>query len=225
MEKEKYNFDQQWPLLMNKSDAGIDLVLVECGYEACVPDKVVPPMPKNYFTLHYVISGEGKAKCGNKTYSLKGGDLFIIYPNSSVEYQSDARNPWCYSWVVFYGRLAENLVEKCGFSRDNIFLHVERNKEVKNKFYDIVNAYQRKKEYDCECLGLLYLLLHEISKSNPLLNNEISNRESIFRNAVYFIKTNYINPINAMIVARHVNVSYNYLLIIFKEYANMTPKE
>jgi len=70
---------------------------------------------QNFYTLHFVLSGRGKLITGEKTYKIKGGQMFFLKPNTTIEYYPDEAEPWEYVWFAFKGEISENYGKLLGF--------------------------------------------------------------------------------------------------------------
>ncbi len=61
--------------------------------------------------LEYIVSGEGILEIDGKTYYPKVGDVFFLKKGSHHKYSSSKKNGWHKIWVVFEGRLMEEMVD------------------------------------------------------------------------------------------------------------------
>ena len=61
--------------------------------------------------LEYIVSGEGILEIDGKTYYPKVGDVFFLKKGSHHKYSSSKKNGWHKIWVVFEGRLMEEIVD------------------------------------------------------------------------------------------------------------------
>ena len=59
-----------------------DINPLAAGYENCAPEHSYGPCARDYYMIHYVVSGKGKFKTGEKTYSLTAGDMFLFSPRA-----------------------------------------------------------------------------------------------------------------------------------------------
>ena len=87
-----------------------------CGFEDCEPLHSYGPAVRDYFIIHFVHEGKGSFFCGEKSYTLSGGDCFLITPGEITSYRADRLNPWKYSWVAFLGEDIEKALCNAGLS-------------------------------------------------------------------------------------------------------------
>ena len=58
-----------------------DLNPLLCGYESCTEGYSFGPDSREYFLIHYIVSGKGTFRSKKRTYSLAEGNIFIIKPS------------------------------------------------------------------------------------------------------------------------------------------------
>ncbi len=95
-----------------------DLVLPSCdyrelnplvvGWESCAPAHTSQGI-RNYFLIHYVLSGRGNFEKGGQSYTVSEGQIFLIGAGEWHRYSADEAEPWQYIWICFDGELAEDL--------------------------------------------------------------------------------------------------------------------
>ena len=86
----------------------IDLCMYQFGYEQCDPGHSFGPATRNHYLFHYVLSGTGTLMANNskgetRTYSVKSGQGFMIFPGQINTYIADEQLPWKYMWIEFDG--------------------------------------------------------------------------------------------------------------------------
>ena len=71
--------------VMNRQTSSKELHLISCGWEKCTPEQSYGPGVRRYYTIHFVLSGQGYFYMNNRKYTLKAGQCFFIPP---VTFQS-----------------------------------------------------------------------------------------------------------------------------------------
>ncbi len=84
-----------------------DLSPCDAGREDCESLYKFGPRIRNYYLIHFVISGSGIFKTKGFEYTLEKGEAFIIKPGEVTVYQADSEDPWEYIWIGFRGKLAD----------------------------------------------------------------------------------------------------------------------
>ncbi len=83
---------------------------ISAGYEQADPSYRYS-QTRDYYVLHYVVSGKGTFVVNGRKYNISAGQSFLIKPGDKNEYTADAKNPWYYIWVSFDGSIAKKLDE------------------------------------------------------------------------------------------------------------------
>ncbi|MFR7899902.1 MAG: AraC family ligand binding domain-containing protein [Ruminococcus sp.] len=99
--------------VMNRQTSSKELHLVSCGWEKCTPSQSYGPGVRRYYTIHFVLKGQGYFYINNRKYSLKAGQCFFIPPEVSTLYKAEPANPWTYTWICFNGEQAATLSRHC----------------------------------------------------------------------------------------------------------------
>ena len=86
-------------IIVDEKYHGLDPV--QFGHEHCRLKHSFGPAVRQYWLLHYVVSGSGKFVREGKEYELSAGDIFVIPPFVETYYEADEKNPWHYIWIGF----------------------------------------------------------------------------------------------------------------------------
>ena len=86
-------------IITNEDYAGLNPV--EFGYENCKKSHFYGPATRTHWLIHFVESGFGIFRIGNKQYSIGPGEMFVIHPFVETYYEADAQTPWNYIWIGF----------------------------------------------------------------------------------------------------------------------------
>lgn len=90
-------------LIINKGYS--DINPVEFGTEVCKASQAWGPVAKEWYVLHFVVSGKGKFKTERGEYSISENELFVIKPGEITYYEADKDEPWEYLWLSFYSNI------------------------------------------------------------------------------------------------------------------------
>lgn len=168
------------------------------GYDHCSPGHFFGPAVREYYLLHYILSGKGTYCVDGKTYILSAGDSFLIKPGQLTRYEADINEPWHYVWIGFNGILADDfkqLPPVLKLSSGN-FYEIRRSEEISGT----------RKEY---LTGILFKMYYEIfcnKKQTRDYAGEI----------LEYIYCNYMSHITIEDLAKMVNLDRRYLSRLFK---------
>lgn len=210
----------------------IDLTLYQYGWEQCDPSHSFGPAARNHFLFHYILSGTGVLNANNekgitKSYQVKSGQGFMIFPHQICTYIADQSLPWEYVWLEFDGLRAKELVDTAGLSCDSP-IYRARYKDIavtmKEEMLYIVN---HKEASPFHLIGHLFLFLDSFVSSSASIITKNSNglRDFYIKEAVAFIEQNFQNPITIEEIAKFCGLNRSYFGKIFHESMGKSPQD
>lgn len=104
--------------VMNRKTSSKELHLISCGWEKCTPDQSYGPGVRRYYTVHFVLKGQGYFYINNRKYTLKAGQCFFIPPVVSTLYKAGLLIPGPIR-ICFNGENAAALSEHCHLTLEN----------------------------------------------------------------------------------------------------------
>ncbi len=175
-----------------------DLNPLGIGFEKCKSGKLVSNYPRDHTVIHYVYSGCGILKKGNKTYKISAGQCFIILEGEKATYEADEKDPWVYSWVCFNGERSSD------FSRLPVVF--EHSGEPFDKMIAVVDMNINKESY---IASILFSLHSEI---------EINENQSVYyvKKIINIINVNYMYDLRVEKIAEEMNLNRHYISSLFK---------
>ena len=203
---------------------GMDLVVYECGYEKCDPKHFWGPNKKDYYVLHYSLSGKGKITINKSSYTVESNDGFFLSPEDVTHYVADEEEPWEYIWVYFGGTTVKSILDKMAISSKSPIFH-DPKREIQTVFQNLYQASLSKTETNLSALGYLYLLFAELIKLYPSQKKEKHGDEFFFFEALRIIQREFERNINIERLAKKMGFSRSHLYRIFIENTGIGPKE
>ena len=180
-----------------------DINPMECGQERCAPGHSFGPGVRDYYILHYVLSGVGRFTVNGTAYTLHAGDIFVIRPFERIYYEADAEAPWHYVWVGFEASVP--LPE--ALSQDVI-----RCPDARAVFLEMLEAgklEQGRERCLCGRIWLLLSMLEHMESAGP------RGSDYVLR-AVNWMQTNYMNPVSISALAGELNLDRSYFSTLFR---------
>ncbi|MDD4546145.1 MAG: AraC family transcriptional regulator [Oscillospiraceae bacterium] len=186
----------------------------DCGYQDCEPNYFFGPAIRNYFLMHFVISGTGKLIKNNREYTINENQCFLIRPGEATFYQADETKPWKYIWIGFNAEvdLPKILNENDVFDAlicKHIFLSLRQ----------ISDDFKHLEPYLCSKIWELLILLYSLE------SDSISNKNAIVEKAKNYIENEYMNDISINKISNTLYVDRTYLSKIFKQHLGISPKD
>lgn len=210
----------------------IDLCMYQFGYEQCDPGHSFGPATRNHYLFHYVLSGTGTLMANNskgetRTYSVKSGQGFMIFPGQINTYIADEQLPWKYMWIEFDGLRVKEALSVTDLCKDVPVYH-SHSKELREKLADemlyIVNHPQ---ESSFHLIGHLYLFLDYLlqsAKSTKLVSSGRM-RDYYIKEAINYIEQNFQNNISIEDIAAVCGINRSYFGKIFRNSIGRSPQE
>ena len=207
-----------------KLEARTPLLLIQStGSQKCGKGEGWGPGERDHFLLHYVVSGEGEYHCGNDIWHLHGGDAFMIYPHTRVEYRASRLEPWEYLWVGFNGFDAPGCVEEIGFTQQQPVLRGRGSAGIRTRMEALYRSYGLSYADRLTMAAKLYELAAFLIRTADTRREQQEQRDSAWLAAEY-IMLHYREPISIGEVAAYVSVSQSSLYRHFVERYHKSPK-
>ncbi|SDZ63215.1 AraC-type DNA-binding protein [Evansella caseinilytica] len=204
-----------------------DLTLHNYGYEQCWPSHYYGPAIREYYLIHYILSGKGIFKTEEATYKLKKGQGFFICPGHVTYYEADVDDPWEYYWVGFYGHQAEAFVKEINLSVKAPIFTYENDNRLQQLFQQLISIETTDTPGEMRIHGLLYLILSELvcSDGRKQTPEKRVNKEVYVNKVTDFIEMNYAHQITVTQIADYVGLDRSYLGSLFKSSTNTSIQE
>ena len=175
------------------------------GYEKCKSLHAFGPAVREYWLIHYVVSGFGSYEIGGNAYRVKPGEMFVIPPYRETFYRADAEKPWSYIWI--------------GFTAD----------ELPMPLADVISCPAALQVFEemkrCEEFngGRSAFLAGKLWDLFSLLMEESRREEDYTEKALSCIHAEYMKGISVEDVAARLNLDRSYFSAIFREKMGISP--
>lgn len=190
-----------------KSRSG-DITPLFVGREECECGHSFGPYIRDYYIVHFCLSGRGTLKNKHGSYEISAGQLFIIRPGEITTYTADKSDPWEYTWIAF--RTESSYFE----DKASVF---DTPQGLDDKLIGLIGEEQ----LSCEgCLAVIYDLIYRTAHSG-----EVDGGDERVRQIRRYIKYNYMLPISVGAIAESFNFDRTYLYRTFKSRYGVGIKE
>lgn len=192
------------------SDMGYkDLSPVQFGYEDCEPTHDFGPAVRTHWLIHYVVSGRGIFRIGEKEYTVHKDDFFVIPPYVETYYAANPDDPWSYIWIGFTasGALPAKLPD---------VMHLP---EARGIFTAMKEC-----ETHTDASRSAYLTGKLWAFFTLLLQNEAHPRNYV-ETALTCMHSEYMNGITVDEIAQRLNLDRTYFSTLFKKALGISPKQ
>lgn len=198
------------------------LVVHHVGFQKCMANHQWGPGVRDHYLIHYVVSGKGRLHIGDNSYTLAGGQAFLLRPDTPASYCADEENPWEYYWVGFSGPVAPLFLTQTGFVQCPI-MTVQGGDRVRQALLDIYKARGSDYPSAVAMAGYLQVALGLLMAGATPEGGE--GFTAYAQQGAEFVHQNYSHPITVEEVAHHVGVSRSYLYRAFQAIFQKSPSQ
>lgn len=206
------------------TEQGVDLALLECGYEKCDPNHYWMGR-KGFHIIHIILSGKGTLEIGGRRYKLQAGEGFYIGPDQQAKYTADEEDPWEYRWVGFLGTRAVIAMNLTDIPSLIVFRmsDVEKVDEQLKEIYEA--ASMRTEQGEMRAIGTLHYFLADLVDEHREEDRQPSVCSELVTLATALVRENYSHSFCVEDICKGVNVSRSYLYKLFMRYYRMSPSD
>ena len=199
--------------ILIENQALCDVNPLVCGSENCQPGHRYGPAIRDYYLLHYILSGRGTFQTPRGIRPVYEGQIFVIRPHEITTYTADTRIPWHYCWVGFDTCLPiEDL-----FAEDVLDLP-----ECAHIFHDLASCAEIQEGREWYVCGKIYGLLSLLRQHSCPATERT---EQYVRRAQNYIQCNYMKELRVTQIASFLNLERSYFSHIFKKHTGKSPQE
>ncbi len=185
-----------------------DLNPLTLGSQRCEPGHKFGPHIRDYYLIHYVVTGKGIFITEHGEYRVGKGEIFLIRPGEITTYIADMSDPWHYIWIGFDGALAKKL--------DTVSPPVT--KVLGNVFGEMLEVRLLENTRAEFLASKLFLLFSQLFEGEP-------RRGDYVEEVAGYINANYMNRLLIDEIADMVKLDRRYLSRLFKARRGVTLKQ
>ncbi|CAG7615331.1 AraC family transcriptional regulator [Paenibacillus allorhizosphaerae] len=199
---------------------------VRLGRNMAKPSYHAGPKVTAYYSLHFILQGEGEFVQANQSYPLRQGDAFCLFPNIAHEYYTSKVNPLHMAWIAFDGKRAAHVLERIGLTSASPYRTAVLRPEVTDlldAFFDLVNDTERTQS-DLARLGFLYSLFDSLTPAFDRRAGAVHEPTSSWlQKGLDYLEMHYTEGIGIEKVASFVGVDRGYFSKKFQEAYGVPP--
>ena len=192
-------------IVINEELPGINPV--NFGYETCDSGHSFGPAVREYWLLHYVVSGHGTFERDGTVHKLQAGDIFVIPPRLTTVYKASETNPWHYIWIGF---TADECLTK------PLQVPTLRISGIGEVFEAMRTCHELERGRSTFLAARIWDLLARLKEgtSRPL---------DYIDKALHCMRAEYMSDLNVNKLAARLNLDRSYFSTLFKEKVGVSP--
>ncbi len=220
MNEKEYKFS-----FKNQLRTMASLTVYRTGRQQCAPLESRGQEIRDFYLIHLVIKGRGTFILNNRSYPVKTGDAFLIYPNMPINYIADKQDPWEFWWVGFNGTDAGFLLGATRFTIKNPVISPSDPDKMRDLLADIYSVRGNLPHETIQMSAKLYSLLSFLIRDNEdILGQKQEHGTAQFHRACDYIAEHYGDSIGVTDIAGALGISRSRLYRIFMQQIAMSPQ-
>ncbi len=182
-----------------------------CGWQICPPEHTPGLLVRDFWLIHYVVSGKGTFVERGAAHDVKAGECFIIRPMEITTYVADKESPWHYIWIGF-----ETELDLSSYFPEPVI----DGTPISDVFLSLTEIDRDRPNYEEHLAGKIFEMISLLAASDRHHNNANGTVET----AKNIMETSY-STVNISKLAEMLHISRAYLGKIFKEAEGITMQQ
>jgi len=201
----------------------IPLAVVSGGCEQCTPDYSIHRNTFAFYSLEFVLRGQGRVRLRGRTHELQPGTLFSYGPGVRHDIEAAGRAPLVKYFVDFSGLEAPPLLRTCHLTPGNVS-RVFFIGEVQTFFDELIRSGVKGSRFAPDlCAGLLKCLALKIAESRSPLTGAGHLSFATFQACQQHIQEHFLELKTLAEIARQCHVHRVYLCRLFQRHNHQSP--
>ncbi len=177
-----------------------------------------------HFQWLQVLSGAGELHVGDRRMTVRAGQGFCLLPNVPHHYYA-TQEPWEIHWLSFRGEMSEKLFLQAGVVHSGVYTLADPDMIVAHMKSIFAMTQSGRSFIGLECSKLLYMLLLDLMKVIVVSSHSASEHYVKLLPVFKHIETHYGQPIAIRDLAECIDVTPQYLCLLFKKAMKLRPME
>ncbi len=206
-------------------NSSINLTIIDVGEEENAATNAQPPSQRFHYILHYIIKGKGLFKSSTQeTYKLSAGNVFVVYKQDTVYYESEHNHPLHYYWVGFDGSDSEKILHQLGFSHSNQVVTLNNHSSVRDAFHKLLYSYTEKDQFGnlSRFFNCLNVLKERRYGTTP---TPVQNSDELLDAAIRYMENNLNKNVTIEDISNELHIDRSTFSKKFKTKFNTPPHE
>lgn len=224
MQEYSHEYAYHWFFYPTSTEKSAGLWPIRSGCNRTKPNFKVGPRVIDYYSVHFVLGGEGKITIGDSERRIKAGDVFCLFPNQTHQYITAPDNPLELFWLAIDGKQSSSLLNRIGLTERSYHIQDFINLDMKNVIDELINQFKAM-ETDVEFirLSLIYKLFHSLSIRAKEKNlSPVTSGKWIQRSKQY-MDMHFADGITVNDVAKYIGIHRSHFTTRFTSEIGVSP--
>lgn len=209
------------------------------GMEICKNAHTLEARYRDYYLIHYVVSGQGILDLNQTCYEIADHTAFLIPAGIKASYRADKNFPWSYCWTGFYANPDDIKLILPDSSQGavypafdtleiwNIILRFFQEESSFNDYSEkefTTDQYHLEINYDCSRSFSMSSVLYQILARLPLPKQNEATVSTNIKRIREYLDYSFNKPVQIAEVARLFSIHPTYLSAMFRKEYRISPK-
>ncbi len=199
------------------------LAVVSGGCEHCTPDYQIHRATFPFYSIEYVVRGQGSLKLGNREHHLQPGTVFSYGPGVRQDMAADAGDPPVKYFLDFAGSRAGEIL-RTGQLPSGSVARVFPPNEMENLFNELIECGQRNSSQPGElCVKLLECLVLKLAGARAPASGAGTLAFTTYQTSRTYIEKNFQRLKTLQQIAAECHLDAAYLCRLFQKFDHQSP--
>ncbi|WP_138755408.1 AraC family transcriptional regulator [Paenibacillus sinopodophylli] len=209
--------------ILTETDTMLPVYLTSIGHWSN-QESIDRPNGYPHFQWLQVIDGSGELHVGDQRMTVRAGQGFCLFPNEQHRYFS-IQEPWDVIWMSFRGDLSDKLFRQAGIVQSGVYSTADHDMIVTHMKNIYAMTQSGRAFLGLECSKLVYMFLLDLMKVILVSSNSVEQNYLKLQPVLHYIETHYNELITIKDLAGCMDVTPQYLCLLFKKSLKMRPME
>lgn len=219
-----YEYADHWLFAPTPLEKAGGLWPIRSGRNRTKPNFKIGPRIIRYYSLHFVLRGEGIVTQGHSTRVLRPGGLFCLFPGVLHQYTTDADRPLELFWFAFDGKQSLPLLHRIGLTSDHYVLENFVDDPIVEAIGRMAASFETdERDDELARMSQAYRLFHRLGAQAVARRLTPERTSNWIEESKQYMDLHYADHINVSEVARRIGVNRSHFATMFARVYGLTP--
>jgi AraC-like DNA-binding protein len=209
--------------ILTETDTNLPVYLTSIGHWSN-QESIDRPNGFPHFQWLQVMAGSGELHVGNQKMTVHAGQGFCLFPNEPHQYFA-IQEPWEIYWMSFKGNLSDTMFRQAGITKSGVYSTADHDMIIAHMKNIYAMTQSGRAFLGLECSKLVYMFLLDLMKVILVSTHSVEQNYLKLHPVLQYIEAHYNELITIKDLANCIDVTPQYLCLLFKKAMKMRPME
>jgi AraC-like DNA-binding protein len=219
-----HEFAYHWFHFPTPFEKASGLWVVRSGCNKTKEHFKVGPRIISYYSLHFVLTGEGTIIQDNRKLQLKDGDIFCLFPNQTHLFMTDPQSPLELFWLALDGKQTVSILNRLNLTAYSFILNNMINREIKDVLDELKNHFiENIQDEEFKRSSIIHKLLHYISLQVKEKKLQPTTTNNWIQRSKQYMDMHFTEELSVADVAKYIGIHRSHFTPSFVNEFGITP--